>query len=106
MLKILVLQNREVVVIQISRIKSRSLNKKCQKISDMKWPSRSIVLERFVLLRKEVRELLILKQHNSAEKIVDQKCLLFVALLSDIFSQLNNLKQSSQGLNIMLVVVS
>ena len=72
----------------------------------MRWLSRGKVLERFVTLRKEVREFLIQRKHTLADKLVDQKWLLLVAYLSDIFYQLNILNQSLQGPNIMLVDVS
>ena len=74
--------------------------------SDVRWLSRGKVLERFVTLRKEVKEFLINKKHSLAEKFADQKWLLFVAYLSDMFSQLNILNLSLQGPNIMLVDVS
>ena len=74
--------------------------------SDVRWLSCGKVLERFVTLRKEVKEFLINKKHSLAEKFADQKWLLFVAYLSDMFSQLNILNLSLQGPNIMLVDVS
>ena len=74
--------------------------------SNVRWLSRGKVLERFVTLRKEVREFLIQRKHTLADKLVDQKWLLLVAYLSDIFYQLNILNQSLQGPNIMLVDVS
>ena len=60
----------------------------------------------FATLRKEVREFLIQRKHTLADKLVDQKWLLLVAYLFDIFYQLNILNQSLQGPNIMLVDVS
>ena len=57
--------------------------------SNVRWLSRGEVLEKFVTLRKEVREFLMQKKHNLVEKLVDQKWLLLVTYLSDIFSQLN-----------------
>ena len=53
-----------------------------------------------------MREFLIQRKQTLADKLVDQKWLLLVAYLSDVFSQLNILNQSLQGLNIMLVDVS
>jgi len=41
--------------------------------SDVRWLSRSKVLERFVTMRKEVREFFMQKKHNLSEKLVDQK---------------------------------
>ena len=74
--------------------------------SNVRWLSRGKVLKRFVTLPKEVREFLIQRKQTLADKLVDQKWLLLMAYLSDIFSQLNILNQSLQGLNIMLVDVS
>ena len=105
----------------VNFIKSKSLNsrlfgKLCEYLnaehkhliyfSNVRWLSRGKVLERFVTLRKEVREFLIQRKHTLADKLVDQKWLLLVAYLSDIFYQLNILNQSLQGPNIMLVDVS
>ena len=105
----------------VNFIKSKSLNsrlfgKLCENLnaehkhliyfSNVRWLSRGKVLERFVTLRKEVREFLIQRKHTLADKLVDQKWLLLVAYLSDIFYQLNILNQSLQGPNIMLVDVS
>ena len=70
----------------------------------MKWLSRGIVLERFVTLRKEVREFLIQRKYTLLD--ICQKWLLLVAYFSDILSQLNILNHSLQGPNIILVDVS
>ena len=72
----------------------------------MRWLSRGKVLERFVTIHKEVREFLIQRKHTLADNLADQKWLLLVAYLSDIFYQLNILNQSLQESNIMLVNVS
>ena len=82
----------------VNFIKSKSLNsrlfgKLCENLnaehkhliyfSNVRWLTRGKVQERFVTLRK-VREFLIQK-HTLADKLVDQKWLLLVAYLSDIF---------------------
>ena len=57
-------------------------------------------------MRKDVRKFLVQSKHNLMEKLVDQNWLLFVAYLTDIFTQLNILNLSLQGSNTMLVDVS
>ena len=71
----------------------------------MRWLPCDKVLEKFVTPIKAVREFLMQKL-DLAEKLVDQKWLLFVAHLSNVFSPLNILGQSLQGPNTMLVNVS
>jgi len=55
-------------------------NKHLMYFSDVRRLSRGKVLERFVTMRKEVREFFMQKRYNLAENLVDQKWLLLAAM--------------------------
>ena len=102
----------QVVIKVVNFVKSRDLN--CRLFKDLcstenaehsslllytavRWLSRGSTLKRVFILRNELREFLHSRKNENANYFANNSFLAHLALLTDIFDQLNDLNTSLQG---------